>query len=50
MILLHVEKPWARGKKNCSSNLGEMTKITAMLVYGESPSKILSETKGPLKL
>ena len=45
----HVEPPWDGGTKVCSRGPGHMTKMPAMPIYGENPSKIFfSGTSGPI--
>ena len=36
----YVEPPWIGGTKFCPLHLGHMTKMAAMPIYGENPSKI----------
>ena len=44
-----MEPPWVGGMKECSWELGHMTKIAAMPIYGKNPSKIFfSRTGGPI--
>ena len=43
---LHVEPLWDEGMKVCAWDLGHMTKMAAMLIYGENRLKIFSKLKG----
>ena len=44
----YVEPPWVGGTKFCSRHLGHMTKMAAMPIYGENPSKIFFSRTGRL--
>ena len=45
----YVEPPWVGGTIFCSRHLGHMTKMAAMPIYGQNPSKIFfSRTGGPI--
>ena len=44
----YVEPPWVGGTKFCSRLVGHMTKMAAMPIYGNNPSKIFSRTGGPI--
>ena len=47
----HMESQWDGGMKVYTRGLGHMTKMTAMPIYGENPSKIFfSRTKRPMTL
>ena len=37
-----------RGMKVCSRDLGHVTKIAAIPIYGKNPSKIFSRSGGPI--
>ena len=39
-----------RGMKVCSRDLGHVTKIAAIPMYGKNPSKIFSRTGGPISM
>ena len=45
----YVEPPWVGGTIFCSRHQGHMTKMAAMPIYGQNPSKIFfSRTGGPI--
>ena len=45
----YVEPPWVGGTIFCSRHLCHMTKLAAMSIYGQNPSKIFfSSTGGPI--
>ena len=45
------EPHWVGGTKVCSRHLGHMTKMAAMPIYGENPSKIFFfGTGGPISM
>ena len=46
----HTEPTWDGGTKVCSWGLDHMTKMTATPIYGKTPLKIFSRTKGPMTL
>ena len=41
-----VEPPWVGGTKVCSRQLGHMTKMAAMPIYGKNPIKIFFSRTG----
>ena len=45
-----MESQWDEGTKVCLRGLGHMTKMAVTPIYGKSPSKIFSRTKGPVSL
>ena len=47
-LKFYVEPSWLGGMKVCSQDLGHMTKMAAMPIYGKNPSKIFSRTGGPI--
>ena len=45
------EPHWVGGTKVCSRHLGHMTKMAAMPIYGENPSKMFFfGTGGPISM
>ena len=45
----HIQSPWIGGLKVCSWDLGHMTKMATMPIYGKNPSKI-SRIGGPISM
>ena len=45
-VQFHVEPPWDGETKVCIWGPGHMTKMAAMPIYGENPSKIFFGTAG----
>ena len=47
-MTFHMEPQWDGGTKVCSNDLGHMTKMASMPIYGKNPSKIFSEISRPM--
>ena len=41
----HIQPPGPLGKKNCSNNLGHMTNMAAMPIYGKTLKNLLLQNQ-----